>query len=171
MSGCKNTLKDASAVNSTRFELYSKLKEIGLEVEVGSGALTKYNRSIRKLPKEHWIDAICVGKSTPIKLDIRNIKVLKIKAVGYGSRQMCLMDSFGFPRSKSKGSKVVQGFRTGDMVKAVVTKGKKIGIYSGKVAIRSSGCFNIDTGKKIIEGISYKYCKKIFSMDGYSYGY
>ncbi len=35
--------------------------------------------------------------------------------------------------------KQVQGFQTGDTVKAVVTVGKKIGTYVGRVAVRASG--------------------------------
>jgi 5-methylcytosine-specific restriction endonuclease McrA len=61
----KAPLRDATAVNATRWALYSRLKEFGLPVECGSGGLTKYNRMIRELPKTHWIDAACVGESTP----------------------------------------------------------------------------------------------------------
>ncbi|MBC8427372.1 MAG: hypothetical protein H8D97_00625, partial [Proteobacteria bacterium] len=38
-----------------------------------------------------------------------------------------------------KKSKRVHGFQTGDIVKAIVTKGKHIGKYVGRVSIRSSG--------------------------------
>jgi len=165
----KKPLKDAAAVNSTRWKLYNSLKIVGLPIEVGSGGLTKFNRITRKLAKEHWIDALCVGKSTPEKLDIENIKPLQIKATGHGSRQMCLVDKYGFPRTKAKSAKVVKGFQTGDIVKAIVDKGKKIGTYIGKVAIRVSGSFNISTLGKVIQGISYKYLTKLHSCDGYSY--
>ena len=82
---------------------------------------------------------------------------------------MCRMDRFGFPRTKAKGSKVVKGFQTGDIVKAVVTKGKKIGTYLGKVAVRVSGNFNITTTLGTIQGINFKYCKTIQKGDGYAY--
>ncbi len=82
---------------------------------------------------------------------------------------MCRMDRFGFPRTKAKGSKIVKGFQTGDIVKAVVTKGKKIGTYLGKVAVRASGNFNIATTKTTIQGINYKYCRTIQKGDGYAY--
>jgi hypothetical protein len=55
-------------------------------------------------------------------------------------------------------------------VKAVVTKGKKIGAYIGRVAVRTSGSFNISTVFGLIQGISYKYCKSIHKKDGYKYG-
>jgi len=165
----KKPLKDAAAVNSTRWKLYNSLKVLGLPVEVGSGGLTKFNRTTRKLAKEHWIDALCVGKSTPEKLDIENIKPLQIKATGHGSRQMCLFDKYGFPRTKAKSAKVVKGFQTGDIVKAIVNKGKKIGTYIGKLAIRASGSFNVSSLGKVIQGISYKYLTKLHSCDSYSY--
>jgi len=165
----KKPLKDTAAVNSTRWKLYNSLKIVGLPIEVGSGGLTKFNRITRKLAKEHWIDALCVGKSTPEKLDIENIKPLQIKATGHGSRQMCLVDKYGFPRTKAKSAKVVKGFQTGDIVKAIVDKGKKIGTYIGKVAIRASGSFNVSSLGKVIQGISYKYLTKLHSCDSYSY--
>jgi hypothetical protein len=79
------------------------------------------------------------------------------------------MNRFGFPRTKTKGSKVVKGFQTGDIVKAVVSKGKKIGTYLGKVAVRVSGNFNITTTLGIIQGINFKYCKTVQKGDGYAY--
>jgi len=61
-------LKDAAAVNTTRWALSQRLQALGLPVECGSGGLTTFNRTVRGLPKEHWIDAACVGKSTPPSL-------------------------------------------------------------------------------------------------------
>ena len=57
-------LKDAAAVNTTRWALYERLKQEGLPIECGSGGLTKFNRTQRGLPKAHWIDAACVA--TPV---------------------------------------------------------------------------------------------------------
>ena len=167
----KTPLKDAAVVSSSRWEILNRLKTFGLPIEIGSGALTKYNRSKQNLAKAHWIDAACVGVSTPEKLDIAKVIPLQIKATGHGSRQMCLMNKFGFPRTKAKAGKKFFGFATGDMVKAVVTSGKKIGTYIGKVAVRATGSFNISTSKTTIQGINHKYCKLIFSCDGYSYSY
>lgn len=55
---------------------------------------------------------------------------------------------------KSALIKQVQGFQTGDIVKAIVTKGKKIGSYLGKIAVCSSGSFNIKTIKETVQGIN-----------------
>ena len=57
---------------------------------------------------------------------------------------MCSVDRFGFPRTSPKGNKSVKGFQTGDIVKAIVPSGlKKKGEYLGRVAVRSSGGFDI----------------------------
>lgn len=65
--------------------------------------------------------------------------------------------------------KAVKGFQTGDRVKAVVTKGKKIGEYKGRVAVRASGSFNITHSAGTVQGISHNYCHLIARNDGYGY--
>jgi len=165
----KAPLKDAAAVNTTRWTLFERLKAVGLPVEIGSGGLTKFNRTQRGLPKAHWIDAVCVGQSTPKILKIDGIKPLEIKAAGHGKRQMCRVDRYGFPRTSAKSQKTVKGFQTGDMVKSVVTKGKKTGVYIGRVAVRLSGYFNITAGHGVVQGISYKSCVNLHKCDGYNY--
>ncbi len=165
----KTPLRDAAAVNTTRWALYERLKAFGLPVECGSGGCTKFNRTIRALPKAHWLDAACVGKNTPQVLKMRGIVPWKITATGHGSRQMCRKDRFGFPRTGSKRHKRVEGFQTGDLVRAVVTSGTKQGTYMGKVAVRRSGRFNITTSQGIVQGIAYRYCQLIARSDGYRY--
>ena len=98
---------------------------------------------MRNLPKAHWIDAACVGKSTPAVLMTEGIRPLEMKAAGHNSRQMCRMDKYGFPRTSAKGARTAKGFRTGDLVQARVTAGKKMGVYVGRVAVRSTGSFKI----------------------------
>ena len=164
----KAPLKDAAAVNATRWALFHRLKSIALPIETGSGGLTKFNRTQRGLVKEHWIDAACVGRSTPEKLNTADVKPLRVKAVGHNSRQMCRMDKYGFPRTSAKASRTVKGFRTGDLVIAVIPNGKKQGRYVGKVAVRSSGSFNVMTGQGTIQGISHRHCRLLRRADGYS---
>jgi HNH endonuclease len=85
---------------------------------------------------------------------------------------MCSVDKYGFPRTSAKASKSVKGFQSGDMVRAVVPTGlKKGGEYLGKVAVRSSGKFDIQTKNRTIQGIGHKYCHIIQRCDGYSYSY
>ena len=158
LAQAKAPLKDAAAINSIRYAIGSKLKEFGLPVSFWSGGRTKHNRIKQGYRKTHWLDAVCVGE-TGQKVHVNGaLAPLIITAVGRGSRQMCRVDRFGFPRTGAKSQKVVKGFKTGDMVKAMVTKGKKIGSYIGRVAVRKSGSFNIKTKGATVQGISWKYC-------------
>jgi len=79
------------------------------------------------------------------------------------------MDQYGFPRTSAKASRSVKGFKTGDRVIAHVTQGKKQGLYQGRVAVRSSGSFNITSGKTVVQGISHQYCRLQHRCDGYGY--
>ncbi len=170
-------LKDAAAVNSTRWKLFNSLKETGLPVTTGTGAQTKFNRTQQGLPKRHYLDAAMVS-DTP-KLEILTNQPLLIKCAGHGNRQVIHVNKFGFSRKNKSGElvrksalvKQVKGFQTGDIVKAIVTKGKKIGSYLGKVAIRSTGSFNIKTVTETVQGINYKYCSIVHRKDGYLYGF
>ncbi len=166
----KKPLADAAAVNTTRWTLFETLKSTGLSVETGSGGLTKFNRTQQNLEKTHWLDAACVGKSTPI-LSIKGIKPLLITANGHGTRQMCGTDKFGFVSRHRTKKQIHFGFQTGDIIKAVVTSGKKIGEYTGRVLCRATGSFDIATSEGRISGISHKYCSAIHKKDGYSYAF
>ncbi|MBU2739734.1 RNA-guided endonuclease IscB, partial [Acidithiobacillus concretivorus] len=65
----KAPLKDAAAVNSTRWALFNRLKETGLDLEVGTGARSKWNRKRLGYAKAHWIEAACAGESgTEVRL-------------------------------------------------------------------------------------------------------
>ena len=165
----KAPLRDAAAVNATRFALYERLTAFGLPVERGSGGLTKFNRVRRGLPKAHWLDAACVGSSTPEQLHVTQVVSLQIVATGHGSRQMCRMNRFGFPRTGPKQHKRVSGFQTGDLVRAVVVGGAKRGTYVGKVAVRTRGSFNITTAQGVVTDIHHRWCRLIARADGYTY--
>ena len=165
----KAPLRDAAAVNASRWVLYERLKGLGLPVECGSGGLTKYNRMLRGLDKTHWLDAANVGRSTPSFLIIKDIVPWRIIATGHGSRQMCRMDKHGFPRTGPKQHKRVRGFQTGDLVRAVVTSGTRQGTYVGKVAVRTRGNFNITTAQGVVSDIHHRFCVLIARADGYTY--
>jgi len=163
----KKPLKDAAAVNATRWALLNALKATGLSVEVASGGKTKYNRSRLNIPKTHALDAICVGEVNSVH--DWDKPTLNIKSMGRGCYQRTRLTAFGFPRGYLTRVKNIQGFQTGDMIKATVTKGKKIGVYSGRIAVRASGNFNIQTATEVIQGISHRYCKIVQRGDGYGY--
>ena len=163
----KKPLKDAAAVNSTRWVLFRELQEIGLVVEVASGGKTKWNRSRLGVPKEHALDAVCVGEVTSVT-DWKR-PTLTIKASSRGGYQRTRLTAQGFPRGYLMRSKQAKGFQTGDMVKAVVPTGKNTGTHVGRVAVRASGSFNIQTPQGVIQGISHRHCKMVQRGDGYGY--
>lgn len=166
----QKSLRDAAAVNSTRNALVRKLQETGLPVELSSGGQTKFNRHQFNIPKTHALDAVCVGSISGVS----NWKkpTLVVKCMGRGRYQRTLVYDTGFPKGYLMKTKSIYGFRTGDMVKSVVTKGKKIGKYIGRVAIRKTGYFNIQLGQGVVvQGISHKTCKVIQRGDGYGYSW
>ncbi len=160
-------LNDAAAVNTTRWTLLNALKESGLPVTTGSGGLTKFNRVRLKIPKTHALDAVCVGTTEAVMGWQK--PTLAMKATGRGSYQRTRLDHYGFPRGYLTREKRIKGFQTGDMVIATVPKGRKAGIYSGRVAVRAIGRFNIHTAHGLIQGVGYKYCTRTQRSDGYAY--
>jgi 5-methylcytosine-specific restriction endonuclease McrA len=168
LAQAKTPLKDASAVNATRWELYRRLQSTDLPVEVGTGGRTKFNRKTRDIDKQHWTDAACVGASTPEKLLINGVKPLIIKAKGQGTRQRCRPDKYGFPKAHAPKAKFFQGFQTGDIVKADVQKGKFTGIYVGRIAIRFRPSFVLQLPTQKFD-VHPKYLKTIHKADGYEY--
>jgi 5-methylcytosine-specific restriction endonuclease McrA len=139
-------LRDAAAVNTTRWALYHRLQASGLPVEGGTGGRTKWNRTRRGLPKTHWLDAACVGTSTPEPLLVAGIRPLLITATGRHSRQLCRMDRYGFPRTGPKATSTVGGLRTGDLVRAEVpAPSRQAGTAVGRLAVRASGRCTLTT--------------------------
>lgn len=165
----KKPLKDTAVVNATRWKVYELLKEFNLPVECGTGGLTSYNRIQRNIPKTHYYDACCVGKSTPEVLYFCTNIVHIITAIGRGRHCRTNVNAYGVPRGYLPRQKQFFGFQTGDMVKAIVTSGKKIGTYFGRVLCRKTGSFDIKTKVGRIQGINHKYFNLIQRSDGYSY--
>ena len=166
----KKLPKDAAIVQSARNYMVKEVTKIIPDTTTYDAWMTKYNRNQLGLSKQHYYDALSVGE-IPTKFNFLTDKILQISAKGRGSRQMCRMDRYGFPRTSAKASKTVKGFQTGDIVKAIVPFGLKQGEYLGKVAVRSSGYFDIQTKTQVIQGIGYKYCHIVQRSDGYSYDY
>jgi 5-methylcytosine-specific restriction endonuclease McrA len=157
-------LRDAAAVNATRWELFQRLKAAGLEVESGTGGRTKYNRSRLGLPKTHWLDAACVGASTPEELKVAGVRLLEIKACGHGRRNRCWTDRHGFPVRHALRTKSDRGFRTGDIVEAVIPSGKHPGRHRGRVAIRFGQNFQVGE-----VSVHPRHLRKLHRADGYDY--
>ena len=166
----KKLPKDAAIVQSSRNYMIKEITKLVSDTTTYDAWLTKYNRNELGLPKEHYYDALSVGE-IPNSFNFLTDKILLISAKGRGSRQMCSMNKYGFPKTKPKGSKSVEGFQSGDMVKAIVPKGLKKGKYLGKVAVRSNKSFDIRTKSGLVQDIWYKNCRLIQRGDGYSYSY
>jgi hypothetical protein len=147
-----------------------------LPVETGTGGQTKYNRCRQGLAKTHWLDAANVGSSTPEHLKVLVTKPLLIKAEGWGCRQMVNTDKRGFPLINKEGKQAAKsrfpvqfGFRTGDIVRAVVPTGKHKGVHVGKVTVRKSGAFDLISNGVKRQSIRWKQCISLHRKDGYSY--
>ena len=166
----KKLPKDAAIVQSSRNYMAREITKLVSDTTTYDAWMTKYNRDELGLPKEHYYDALSVGE-IPTKFNFLTDKILVISAKGRGSRQMCRVDKYGFPRTSAKASKSVKGFQTGDMVKAVVPKGLKQREYLGRVMVHSRGYFDIKTKNGLAQSIGYKYCHLIQRGDGYSYNY
>jgi hypothetical protein len=169
LAQAKAPLRDAAAVNATRWCLYTRLTATGLPVETGSGGRTKYNRMQQHLPKTHWLDAACVGISTPAILKIGQIVPLLIEAHGRGHRRIMLVDKHGFPRGYRQRKKRYFGYQTGELVRAVVPQGARQGTHVGRVAVKASGYFTIQTKTGKVTDVAHRYCRVQQRTDGYSY--
>ncbi|MEO1372875.1 MAG: RNA-guided endonuclease IscB [Cyanobacteria bacterium J06635_10] len=168
LSQAKAPLKDAAAVNATRWALLERLKALGLPVETGTGGTTKYNRVRLALPKTHWLDAAAVGEVNSLKMV--TVQPLHIKATGWGSRQMCTTNKHGFPIRHRTRQKTHFGYQTGDIVRAVLPKGKFAGTHHVRVTTRKTGVFElrpVDAPK--VSPVNHKYCQVLHRNDGYSY--
>lgn len=164
----KMPLKDAAAVNTTRWRLWGEMSALGLPLETGTGGRTKFNRARQKLAKTHWLDAACVGASTPC-LQVLVSKPLLIKCIGHGTRQVCRVNKYGFPRTKAGRIKRAFGFSTGDIVRLSQPMGKYKGVWHGILAgIRETGMHDIKArGERITS--SWKNLTLIQRADGYAY--
>jgi hypothetical protein len=163
----KSPLRDAAAVNTTRWALVDQLRKTGLKLELSSGGRTKWNRAQGSIPKTHALDAACVGDVGCF--DDWRKPVLKIGGAGRGAYQRSRVDSFSFPRGVLMRAKQVRGFQTGDMVRAVVAQGVHAGTWIGRVAVRVTGSFNLQTGSGVRQGIAWKCCRLFERSDGYNY--
>jgi 5-methylcytosine-specific restriction endonuclease McrA len=167
----KTPLKDAAAVNTTRWALWRALTATSLLLVVGTGGRTKYNRHQYGVAKSHVNDAVCVGPMDNVtKITGLNRPLLAIKCMGRGSYRRTRSDAHGFPVGYCMRTKRVYGFGTGDIVRAVVPKGRYQGTYIGRAAIRANGLFDIKTFNGLKFDTSYKNCTLLQRNDGYKYG-
>ncbi|MCU0547195.1 MAG: hypothetical protein MUE44_34395 [Oscillatoriaceae cyanobacterium Prado104] len=166
---CRTSYKSRSTYLESRRAIRTRrrLKETSLPMEMGTDGRTKYNRTRLGLPKTHWLDAACVGVVSELK--ILTSQPLSIIAKGWGSRQMCQTNKYGFPIKHKTRCKEFFGFETGDIVQATLPAGKFAGTHVGRLIVRASGVFEMicETGK--VSPVRHKYCWAIHRNDGYMY--
>lgn len=161
----KACLRDAAVMNATRWKLAEALRAMGLPLELWSGGRTKWNRTRLLVPKTHALDAACVGNLGAIHQWRQPTLVLR--SYGRGKYRRTIVDGSGFPRAYRPRTKRLHGFATGDLVLAVVTKGKKQGRYVGRVTVTSRGIFTVGT----VHSIHCRYCRCLQRSDGYGYSW
>ena len=175
----KQPLAGASHMNAIRYRIAEDLKKTGLPVQTWTGSQTKMNRIKQGYIKDHWVDAACVGDTGALVI-IEGFNCLSVKARGHGCRQMQLMDRYGFPRMKKnkrerakakERRKYYFGFKSGDIVRAIVPRGVNKGDHTGSVGCRKTSSFSISTSERIFDGINHKYCKLVHRQDGYNYSF
>jgi len=166
----KASLKDAAAVNATRYQLVEALGVFGLPIRTWSGGRTRWNRARFGIEKTHALDALCVGELAGVAKG--SLKTLSIQAMGRGDDCRTLWTDTGFPRGYKMRQKRVAGFATGDRVEAIVpARLKTAGTHVGRVAVRSSWSFSIRTCQRKVDGINAGYCRLVQRGDGYEYAF
>ena len=149
----KTPLRDAASVNATRWALFEALRATGLPIRTGSGALTKFNRHCFGVPKEHWFDALCVGRINGVSYE-PGMKVLNVSCTGRGQYKRTRTDKFGFP--------ICHFMRT------TVQKGKHPGIWTGRAFPSNDGSVVLILPEFRIKGRA-RNCSILSLSDGYGY--
>jgi 5-methylcytosine-specific restriction endonuclease McrA len=167
-AGAKVPLKDAAAVNTTRYRLVEELRCFGVPIRTWSGGRTRWNRERFGLEKAHALDALAVGDLIGAKLG--KLTTLQIRATGRGRHCRTLWNRYGFPRAYLPRRKMVAGLRTGDRVKAVVPASlRTAGVHVGRVAVRTTGSCAVRTSSGTVDGINVRYLRLVQRGDGYEY--
>ncbi|WP_327675596.1 MULTISPECIES: RNA-guided endonuclease IscB [unclassified Streptomyces] len=167
LAQAKAPLRDAAAVNSTRWALWQALDAAFPTVHAASGGRTKWNRQRTGTPKTHTLDALCVGRlETLTRIPGR---VLAVTATGRGTYSRTRTDKYGFPRLRLPRQKQFFDYQTGDVARAVVPTGKKAGTHTGRIAVRATGRFDIKTAHGLVQGIGHTCFRLVQRADGYAY--
>lgn len=152
---------DATFMGVMRWAFYNKLKKTYPNVSLTYGYITKNTRIENGLPKDHYIDARCIGGNPNA---VSNGEVFYYKKVRCHNRQIhkCKVLSGGI-RKRNQATYYVMDYRMYDKVS-----------YQGKPYIvfgrRNSGFFDIRTldGTKVNKGsISYKKIRLIEPQSNY----
>lgn len=172
LAQAKAPLKDAAAVNSTRFAIVSMAKAHCSNVKCWTGGRTKFNRCQQGLEKSHSLDAACVGESGA-KINLLTAQPLLVTCKGQGSRQARRVNASGFPAVQQPKA-VYTHVRAGDVVCFVLTKDRKHvkrGEYTSRVRTPTPKGFEVLINGFRIQLSSMTGVKLIHKQDGYAYGF
>lgn len=168
----------AAWANAQRWQLWEDLKNLSgvTELEWSTGGRTAYNRTRLGIPKDHHLDALCVGKHVPTGgFKGLNQKILHVKATGRGTRFIGQCNKCGVITVKydrTKRHKRVNGLQTGDIVRAEIPNGKYAGTHIGRIMIRASGSHDIRKADgTLVTGTKKSSYSILQHMDGYAYKY
>lgn len=149
--------KDAAFMGIMRWNFYNRLKELYPNVSMTYGYMTKNTRIEHNLPKEHYIDALCISGHPEAK---RLGYYYYQKQVRKHNRQIHKANILkGGKKKLNQAPKYVNGYQLFDKVKY----GKDLYYVFGR---RSNGYFDIRklNGTKVNKGsINYKYLNKLES--------
>ncbi|MGC9541811.1 RNA-guided endonuclease IscB [Streptomyces sp. UG1] len=167
----KTPLRDASAMNATRWQLIEALGTLGRPVHTWTGEGTRNNRNATGLTKTHTLDALCIGPLDHESGDaiVRFPQhVLVAKATGRGSYARTTPNRYGFPRLRRARTKRHFGYVTGDLVRAVMPTGRWAGTWTGRISVRARGQHSLTTPLGRIN-VSHWHLKFLQRGDGYGY--
>jgi 5-methylcytosine-specific restriction endonuclease McrA len=166
LAQAKAPLRDAAAVNSTKYACLVALRSLGVAVECWTGARTKWNRHRTGTPKSHALDAACCGEVDQLR-GAGTAATYAVRATGRGTHKRTCTDAYGFPRTRLPRVKQVHGFQTGDLVRARTPK--RAGSHLGRVVVRTRGDFRIVARDGTRDGVRYRYCRIVQRSDGYDH--
>lgn len=151
------SFRDAAFMGIMRWNFYNRLKELYPNVHMTYGYITKNTRIAHNLPKEHYIDALCIaGHPKAEQLDYYYYQ----KQVRRNNRQIYKANILkGGKKKLNQAPQYVKGFQLFDKVKY---GGNSYYIFGR----RSTGYFDIRRldGTKVNKGsINCKYLQKIES--------
>ena len=159
-SQAKKPLRDAAAVNATRWKLFNTLKETELEVTTGTGGQTKYNRVSFDLEKTHFFDAACVGEMN--SLEVMANQPLIITCKGHGGRQKAALNKYGYP-IRYNPLKPIKGWQSGDLA---IDEGGNLGRVNPRSA---SNSFNFTIFGQKAKSVHVTKLRRVHRKDGYTY--
>ena len=152
--------KDAAFMGIMRWAFYNKLKEIYPNVNLTYGYITKNIRIENSLPKEHYIDAICISGNPKTIFDGTIYYYKKVRCHNRQIHKNTILK--GGIRKRNQAPYEVKGFRLFDKV---LYKGQECFIFGR----RSSGSFDIRLldGTKLSAGVNYKKLKLLEKRKSY----